>query len=73
MTLFLKDLIERAVKTFAQAALSGFIVASSNIVDLGSGEAWKLATFAGISAGLSALSSLASRNVGPDKESPSLV
>ena len=73
MTLFLKDLIERAVKTFAQAALSGFIVASSNIVDLGSGEAWKLATFAGISAGLSALSSLASRNVGPDKESPSVV
>jgi hypothetical protein len=73
MTLFLKDLIERAVKTFAQAALSGFIVASSNIVDLGSGEAWKLAAFAGVAAGLSALSSLASRNVGPDKQSPSVV
>ena len=39
MTLFLKDLIERAVKTFAQAALSGFVVAASGIVDFGSGEA----------------------------------
>ena len=73
MNLFLKDLIERAVKTFAQAALSGFVVAASGIVDFGSGEAWKLAAFAGIAAGLSALSSLVSKNVGPDKNSPSVV
>lgn len=70
---FYQDLIERAVKTFAQAALSGFVVAASGIVDLGSGEAWKLAAFAGIAAGLSALSSLASKPMGRNTDSASLV
>ena len=70
---FYQDLIERAVKTFAQAALSGFVVAASGIVDFGSGEAWKLAAFAGIAAGLSALSSLASKPMGENADSASLM
>ena len=70
---FYQDLIERAVKTFAQAALSGFVVAASGIVDFGSGEAWKLAAFAGIAAGLSALSRLASKPMGKNTDSASLV
>ena len=70
---FYQDLIERAVKTFAQAALSGFVVAASGIVDFGSGEAWKLAAFAGIAAGLSALSSLASKPMDKNTDSASLV
>ena len=70
---FYQDLIERAVKTFAQAALSGFVVAASGIVDFGSGEAWKLAAFAGLAAGLSALSSLGSKPMGKNTDSASLV
>jgi len=70
---FYQDLLERVIKTFAQAAIAAFAVAASGIVDFGSGEAWKAAAFAGIAAGLSALSSLASRPMGHYKDSASVI
>lgn len=66
---FFKKLIERSVKTFVQAFAAALIVPA----DLFNENAWRAAAFAAVAAGLSAIISLISRNVGPDKNSPSVV
>ena len=70
--MFTKDLIERAVKTFAQAALASFAAGVAGL-DYGSSAAWKVVGIAAVSAGISALTSLLSKGIGPDKNSPSIV
>lgn len=75
LTNFYRDMIERAVRTFFQAALTvglGMIVAPGDVLSWGD---WKrvLATAAagGFAAGCSALTSLFAKNKGPNTDSAS--
>ena len=67
--MFTKDLLERAVRTFIQAALA---VLASDLLGLTNVDTAKTLGVAAISAGLSAVMSLLAANVGP-KGSASVV
>ena len=75
--MFAKDLIERVVKTFVQAfavTFAGALVVPADVTDVGALKAAVVAAGAGaFTAALSAVSSLLSRGVGPDKGSASTV
>lgn len=74
--MFTADLLERAVKTFGQAAVvafAGLMTVPASVTDVGAWKAGGLAALAGaVSAGLSAVTSLLSRPVG-EKGTASLV
>ena len=74
--MFTADLLERAVKTFIQAALvtfTGLMTVPGDVTDVGAWKAAGLAALAGaLSAGVSAVMSLLSKPVG-DKDSASLL
>ncbi len=65
---FIKDTIERAVKTFAQAVVAAVVVTEGLTLDaFGNLEVWSIGAAAAV---VSVLSSVASRNVGtPDSAS----
>lgn len=65
---FLKDLLERAAKTFVQAFVAAIVLP----VDVFSGSAWKAVAVAGAAAGISAVFSVISSQVGT-KDTASLV
>lgn len=73
---FSRDLIERALKSFVQAFIATFVltlVVPGDVTDIGAWKAAAVAAAAGaVTAGLSAVSSLLSKNRGPDKGSASL-
>lgn len=68
MSIFLKDLLERAGRTFVQAFASSFAVTFAIPADFADLNAWKSAALAagiaGIAAGLSAVMSLIGKNRG---------
>jgi hypothetical protein len=65
---FTKDLLERAIKTFLQAGIGAFAAALAVPADFADLSAWRAMLLAAgvgaVAAGLSAVSSLLSRNVG---------
>ena len=64
---FIKDLIERAVKTALQVALAAFVLPVTDVYNL---AAWKGAVMTAVAAGLSVLFSLLSKAVAdPDTAS----
>lgn len=69
MSVFIKDLLERAVKTFVQVFAATLIIPVADVYNL---AAWKGAVVAAGAAALSAVSSLISKSVG-DKDTASLV
>lgn len=74
--MFRRDALERAAKTFAQAFVATLAISVTVPGDVGNLDAWKAmglaALIAAVSAGLSAVSSVASRRVG-DPDTASLV
>ena len=68
---FTADLLERCFRTFIQAALASFTLAITGTVDFGSKEVWKVIGLSAIAAGISAVTSLLSKNIGMDKNSGS--
>lgn len=71
MTIFTKDLLERAAKTFVQAFAAALVVPA--LADFWTVSAWKAAIIGAVSAGVSAVSSLLSKPVGPNKGDASTV
>ena len=69
--LFWRQVAERAVKTFAQAILALF--AADKVFSILDVDLKKTVGVALLALVLSALTSLVSAPIGPDKESPSLV
>ena len=64
MGFFTQDLLERASRTFVQAALASFLLGVSGTVDFGSSSAWKVAGLSALAAGISAVTSLLSKDLG---------
>ena len=69
--LFWKQVLERAIKTFAQAAVG--LMLSDKVLGIGEVNWKSVASVAAVSAVLSVLTSIMSAPIGPDKGSPSLV
>lgn len=67
--MFVKDLLERALKTGAQAAIASFGANAVSLYDINPGTSLGITGFAVL---VSVLTSLASRQVG-DKDSASVV
>lgn len=59
---FTKDLVERAIRTFLQAALAVLAADITGLTDIDTAKAIGVAA---ISAGISAVMSLIARNIGP--------
>jgi hypothetical protein len=70
-TEFLKKLAERAVKTFVQVFTAAMVV--SQPLDLSDVTALRALVVAAVGAGISAVMSLLSSELGPTKNDPSLV
>ena len=75
MTNFVKDLLERAAKTFVQTFAAVFVIPA--VADIYNSSAWEKAGVAAgaaaIAATASVLTSVLSKNVGPDAGSASTV
>lgn len=71
MNQFVKDLVERAVKTFIQVFAATLVIPA--VSDIYSVDAWKAAVVSAAAAGLSAVMSLLSKRVGPSKDDASVV
>lgn len=69
--LFWKQALERAVKTFAQAAIA--LLTGDKVFGILDADWTMVGQVAALALVLSILSSLVSAPIGPDKESPSLV
>lgn len=67
---FLKAMLERAVKTFAQTLVVALGSGATNLLEIGWAQALSVAGMATL---LSVLTSLASARLSGDPESPSLV
>lgn len=70
MSIFVKDLAERATKTFVQTFGAALVIPAA--ADFWSFSVWKAAVLAAAAAGVSAVTSLLSRNVA-DPDSASVV
>lgn len=68
--IFWKQVLERAIKTFAQGGAALLVGDGIGVLEADWGKALSVAALAAV---LSVLTSIVSAPVGPDKESPSLV
>jgi len=71
MSTFVKDLAERAAKTFVQAFAAALVIPAA--ADFWSVSVWKSAVVGAVAAGVSAVTSLLSKRFGPDAEDASVV
>jgi hypothetical protein len=67
---FTKDLVERAIRTFLQAALA---VLATDLANITSVDAAKTLGVAAVAAGMSAVMSLIARDVGPSDSASVIV
>jgi len=69
-SVFFRDLAERVVRTFVQAFIATVAAGATGVVDVGSLRALAVASFA---AALAAVMALATKNVGHDNDTASVV
>lgn len=70
MSYFTKDLVERAIRTFVQAALAVVALDLANVTNVDGAKAVGLAA---VTAGISAVMSLLTKRIGGDTETASVL